>query len=179
MCQRCETTKAASKVTIDSTVLKLCTLCAQLVQTDQRVAAETVAKAGGNALGGSVEATGPCELCRQRPQHVRTATDQGVVTVCAQCMAQQPFFLQLTRYAVACVAQKEIQLAKSSFEEMLMLSPEHPPTLYNCACVRCYVQLFVCRTLWQSWFFRLHLLYSFAVFVSHFDYIDRLSSFLD
>jgi hypothetical protein len=50
-------------------------------------------------------------------------------------MATMPFFKQLTIYAVSCVAAKKLSEAQACFEELLMLSPEFPSTLYNCACV--------------------------------------------
>jgi hypothetical protein len=50
-------------------------------------------------------------------------------------MATMPFFKQLTIYAVSCVAAKKLSDAQACFEELLMLSPEFPSTLYNCACV--------------------------------------------
>lgn len=55
-------------------------------------------------------------------------------------MSYQPFFKQLTTYAVSCVANKNLPEAQTSFEELLMLSPEHPSTLYNCACVEALLQ---------------------------------------
>jgi hypothetical protein len=67
-------------------------------------------------------------------------TDGSAITVCAQCMSFQPFFKQLTTYAVSCVANKNLPEAQTSFEELLMLSPEHPSTLYNCACVEALLQ---------------------------------------
>lgn len=41
--------------------------------------------------------------------------------VCARCMAETPFYTQLTVFAIACVAKHKIQEAKTAFEECLML----------------------------------------------------------
>ena len=39
----------------------------------------------------------------------------------AECMSKTPFFNQLTRFAISCVAAKQIDEAKVAFEELLML----------------------------------------------------------
>ncbi len=139
-CQRCQTSKAASKVTIQGTPLKLCQSCADLVSTNQDVARETVRMLGLAVPSPSAAApSGPpqmCDQCSQRPQHARTVVGGTLKTLCAACMADTPHFISLTRYALACVATKNIDEAKASFEELLHISPEHPPTLYNCACVQ-------------------------------------------
>lgn len=140
-CQRCQTAKAASKVTIQGTPLKLCQACSDLVSSNPDAARDTLRALGVGGPAASLAAvpTGPpqmCDQCNSKPQHARTVVGGTLKTLCATCMADTPHFHALTRYALACVATKNIDEAKASFEELLHISPEHPPTLYNCACVQ-------------------------------------------
>jgi hypothetical protein len=114
-CQRCQKVKAAAKVTIQTTVVKLCQPCADLVSSNDNLARETL-----RAITNSAGPSGPppnCEQCNLRPGHARTVLNGAAKTLCAACMADTPHFQQMTRFAIACVAGKKIDEAKQAFEE--------------------------------------------------------------
>ena len=118
-CQRCRTSKATAKVTIQTTVVKLCQTCADLVSNNTSIARETIVALGGSVHasgGGGAGSTPLCEQCQQRTGHAKTNVHGTLKTLCASCMSDTPYFKDLTRFAVACVVRNAIPNGMSRYQ---------------------------------------------------------------